>query len=150
MISLVQAICQTSQDALPRRERRRLEKLAWPQRYTRFGRQLPLLVLLPAKCMVLTYVITIPFGSKTFPFPRVTPYFIRLCYDVRAPVTYLDRILTLDSSVWVQVSNAKAIYFFQTLVPPSCDSEVWMGRPVGLLAFCKPIISQLLSTPLDD
>ena len=152
MISLVQAICQPSQDALPRRERRRLEKLAWLQQYTRFGCRLPLLVMLPAACMVLTYVIIILLGTKTSPFPRVTPYFIRGCYDVRHQVANMDRILMLDSSVWVQVSNAKATYLFQTLVPPSSDSDVWMGRPVGLLvAFRKPIILPLLSTtPLDD
>ena len=106
--------------------------------------------MLPAAWMVLTYVITIPFGTKASLFPCVTPYFIRGFHDIRHRVAYLDRILTLDSSVWLHVCNVKANYLFQTLVPPACDSEVWMGRPVGLLAFCKPIILQVLSTPLDD
>jgi hypothetical protein len=149
MISLVQAICQPSPNALPRRERRRLQKLAWSHRYRRIGRCLPLMVMLPALWMVLTDVITTPFGNKTSLFPCVIPDLIRGFKNIHHRITYLDRILTLDSSVWVQVNNAKATYLFQTLLPPSCDSDIWMERPLGILAFCKPIMTPRFST-MDD
>ena len=149
MISLVQAICRPSPNALPRRERRRLQKLAWSHRYRRIGRCLPLMVMLPAVWMVLTDVITTPLGNKTSPFPCVIPDLIRGFKNIQHRITYLDRILTLDSSVWVQVNNAKATYLFQTLLPPSCASDIWMERPLGILAFCKPIMPPRFST-MDD
>ena len=106
--------------------------------------------MLPAVWMVLTDVIAVSLGSKMSPFPRFTPNYVRGHHDIQHRVTHLDRILTLDSSVWAQVNNAQATYLFQTLIPPSCHSEVWMRRPVGILAFCKPIILPLSSTLTDD
>ena len=101
--------------------------------------------------MVLTDVITIPFGNRMSPFPRVTTDFVREFKDIHHRISHLDRILTLDLSVLGQVNNVKATYLFQTLFPPSCDSEAWMGRPpVGILAFCKPIMSLRFSIPMDD
>jgi hypothetical protein len=99
--------------------------------------------------MVLTDVITTPLGNKTSPFPCVIPDLIRGFKNIQHRITYLDRILTLDSSVWVQVNNAKATYLFQTLLPPSCASDIWMERPLGILAFCKPIMPPRFST-MDD
>jgi hypothetical protein len=87
--------------------------------------------------MVLTNVITIPFGKKTSPFSRVTPDFIQGFYNICHQITYLDRIIALDLSVWVQVNNAKVTYLFQSSLPPSCESEVWDGTPSRASGFSK-------------
>jgi hypothetical protein len=131
---LFQAIRQPS-PGLPRRERRRLDKLTWYQRHTSIGRRLPVLVMLPAAWMVLTYAITVPFGNRALPsFPPIVSAYFRIFADIRHRVAYLDQVMILDSSVCCQITNAKATYLFQALVLPECDSELWVRRPLLIKA----------------
>ncbi len=144
MLSLNQVFTQPS-PGLPRRERHRLDKLTWYQRHNRSGRRLPLLVMLPAMWMALTHVITVPFGSNTTHFLGFLPFYTCFFGSIFHRVAHLDQMMTLDSSVWCQICNAKATYLFQALAPPLCDADLLSLRPVVIKA-----IPSLFSLSVDD
>ena len=89
----------------PRRERRRLARLARSCRHDR-GRRLPALVLLPITWMAMTHVITVPTSSFLSPFYRFEGLGSQLYHfgaNAYHCVTYLDELMVLD---WVPGYNS--------------------------------------------